>query len=89
MAYFALEYVLMFPNVRRAPRTEIVICQWAGPLFTVKCIVSRMKEEVAIRAMLCDDLRDGARTVSALRGVLKLINLFLLSAATNMVSFAQ
>ncbi len=58
LAYFALEYILVLLNVRRAPRTEIVICQWAGPLFTVKCIMSRMEEEVAIRAMLCDNLRD-------------------------------
>ena len=53
-----------------APKTKIMIYQWAGPLVSVKLQMSRMKMQVAVRAVLGDTFRYGAEAKCALNSVL-------------------
>ena len=64
-AHAALEYVLLLFDVIVAPSTNVGVDDWARPVVAVELVVARMKVQLAVLAVVSDDLRHLTLAVSA------------------------
>ena len=56
LAYFALEYWLVLLDMLFTPWARVMIQEWTRPVSTVRLQVTWMEEELAVTALLCDNL---------------------------------